>query len=218
MRKAWEDMKTLRIWTSQKHIHPTKTMETNTNNYISAWDTARNTCVVIQTTSNHAKHVCGLWGCWLGWVSRFSHKARTQTSTTLIEPWQSWSDWEIWARERQETSVSQWQNGELIQLLLSFKQNAIGHYKIVVFHCVNVKCAMVKTWWMSYGHPSHIGNPESVSWILFDWWVKPLLGESPMFFDDGKNDVKWAGGQTCKKTFVWTTKTSWLKPVPKYVR
>ena len=184
MRKAWEDMKPLRIWASQERLHHTKTMETNTNNWVNVTQPETNVLDLIQTTSNHAKHVCGLWGNWLGSVKRQGFPTKQELKPQ--RPWLKLDRADLIGKLghkkiKKRTTVSLW-----------FEQNAIRQYYLIV----SMSSVLFKTWYMSCGHPSHIGNPNNLymnPYYLLDG--QTLFWENNPFFGHGTNDVKWAGQQ-----------------------
>ena len=178
MRKAWEDLKTPRICTSQERLHPTNTMETNTS-------TARMTHTNLIRPGQTWFFLSMRLLARIGDVSRFSHQARIQTSTTLIEACQSWFDWETWAQEPHN-------RGEVIKwCTYSVRAECHRQYYLIM---ILWKYQMCHGQNMVHELPSSISYWES---LLLDWWPNPCL--EPMFwlFVHGRNDVKRAGGQQC---------------------
>ena len=94
--------------------------------------------------------------------------------------------------------LAQWQktHGPNAVKFMVFKANftetpAQTYYIIILvnlfrFH-TTCTCAMVKTWYMGYGHPSHIGNPDAehmnpIYIYIMDWLPIPFMGKSRMFW------------------------------------
>jgi len=197
MRKAWEDMKPLRIWASQERLHHTKTMETNTNNWVHVTQPETNVLDLIQTTSNHAKHVCGLWGNWLGSVKRQGFPTKQELKPQ--RPWLKLDRADLIGKLghkkiKKRTTVSLW-----------FKQNAIRQYYLIV--------SMSSVPWSKHGTwvvVIHLilGILIICMWILIIClMVKPFFGRTTRFLTMAQMMSNGQGNNA--GTFVWNSKKSW---------